>query len=136
MARLEKEPRRFLRAADMRLHEARFLLEHDYTTAAVYLAGYAVECMLKTLILANEPAARHTQTMKSFRGVHGHTFRWLREELGRRRVNLPATIIKVLTRVNVWSTNLRYDPSVIERADAEEFVAAVDEIVVWMRERL
>ncbi len=120
----------------MRLQEARFLLQHNYTTAAVYLAGYAVECMLKTLILATEPVARHPQTMKSFRGAHSHAYRWLREELTKRRVNLSPTIIQGLTRVNVWTTNLRYYPSVIERSDAEEFVAAADEIAAWARERL
>lgn len=120
----------------MRLKKARFLLQHNYTTAAVYLAGYAVECMLKTLILANEPAARHPQTMKSFRGVHSHAYRWLREELAKRRVNLPATITKGLTRVKFWTTSLRYDPSIINRHDAEEFVTAVDEIAAWARERL
>jgi HEPN domain-containing protein len=57
MARLAKEPQRFFRAAQQWLAEAQFLLQNDYTTAAVYLAGYAVECMLKALILASEPHA-------------------------------------------------------------------------------
>jgi HEPN domain-containing protein len=74
MARLAKEPRRFLRAAEQRLHEAQFLLQNDYTTASVYLAGYAVECMLKVLILASEPQAHHPETITSFRGTHGHDF--------------------------------------------------------------
>ena len=47
-----KEVRRFHRAAARRFEEAQFLLTRgNYTTAAVYLAGYAVECMLKALIL-------------------------------------------------------------------------------------
>ena len=40
------EPRRFYRAAEHRFEEAQFLLDGGgYTTAAVYLAGYAVECI-------------------------------------------------------------------------------------------
>ena len=66
MARLAKEPRRFLRTAQQRLQEAQFLLQNDYATASVYLAGYAIECMLKVLILASEPQAHHPKTMNVF----------------------------------------------------------------------
>lgn len=60
--------RRFLRANLRRQDEASFLLnEGNYSTAAVYLGGYAVECALKALILAGEPSARHATTLASFR---------------------------------------------------------------------
>lgn len=46
-----KEPRLFYRAAIRRFEEAQFLLEKgSYTTASVYLAGYAIECMFKALM--------------------------------------------------------------------------------------
>jgi HEPN domain-containing protein len=137
MARLAREPRRFFRAAEQRLEEAQFLLEYgDYTTAAVYLAGYAVECMLKALILASEPESRHPQTMKSFRGVLGHNFHWLRGQLAKRHVPLSAKIGKSLKEVNGWTTNLRYDPATHKRADAEEFLATVEQIILWVQGKL
>jgi len=137
MPRLGKEPRRFFRAGEQRLEEARFLLDHgDYTTAAVYLAGYAVECMLKALILASEPEARHPQTMKSFRGVLGHNFAWLRVQLAKRHVHLSAIIANSLTEVTGWTTTLRYDPATHKRAEAEEFLTTVEEILLWVRGRL
>ncbi len=131
MARLAKEPRRFFRAAEQRLQEVQFLLRHDYTTASVYLAGYAVECILKALILASEPETRHAETMKSFRGVHGHDFDWLRKQLLQRRVSLPATITTALTDVSRWTTNLRYDPTIQTRRDADTFLTATEEIIRW-----
>ena len=136
MARLAKEPRRFLRAGANRLKEAQFLLRHSaYTTAAVYLAGYAVECTFKALILANEPVARHAATMNSFRGIRGHNFEWLHEPLDKRRVHLPAAMTKELARVNGWRTDLRYDTITYKRAEAERFVEAAEKLIEWMRER-
>jgi hypothetical protein len=43
--------RDFQRAARQRLTTAEFLLENNYTLDATYLAGYAIECTLKALIL-------------------------------------------------------------------------------------
>src|SRR5438876_700259 len=85
-----REIRRFLRAAEARLEEAQFLLANQYTTAAVYLAGYAVECAFKALILSSEPASRHVATVLSFRGAKAHDFEWLRKQLARRHFSIPA----------------------------------------------
>jgi len=43
--------------AKQRFDDALLLLEMGRTTAAVYLAGYSVECMLKALILSAVPQA-------------------------------------------------------------------------------
>jgi hypothetical protein len=60
------EARRFFRAAGARYSEAFFLLENSgFTTAAVYLAGYAVECMLKALVLSHEPRRKHAYAGRS-----------------------------------------------------------------------
>ncbi|HWG42557.1 MAG TPA: HEPN domain-containing protein [Gemmataceae bacterium] len=131
-----KEPRRFFRAAGQRLQEAQFLLQNDYATASVYLAGYAVECILKVLILASEPEPHHLKTITSFRGVHGHDFGWLRGQLHQRRITIPVTIIEALTDVRGWTTDLRYDPTVHRRRDAEVFLAAAEQIIQWVHERL
>ncbi len=130
-----KEPRRFYRAAACRYEEAQFLLKAGYTTAAVYLAGYAVECMLKALILSTEPAAKHAVTLASFRGSYAHAFDWLRQCLGDRRVHLPASVMRELAGVNWWTTNLRYDPGVLKRPDAELFLRAANDVMVWVKGR-
>ena len=64
--------------------EAQFLLDHDYTTAAVYLAGYGVECALKALLLSIVPVREQAAIIQTFRGTRAHDFLWLRRQLNRR----------------------------------------------------
>ena len=132
-----KEPLRFYRASTQRLQEARFLLfRGGYTTAAVYLAGYAVECILKALILSREPASRHTETLATFQGAHAHAFDWLRQRLNERSVALPLSVLRELTRIKNWTTHLRYDPVTIKRREADGFLRAVENVIQWADGRI
>jgi hypothetical protein len=45
-----KEAQPFYQSALQRFEDAQYLLDGERTTAAIYLAGYSVECMLKALI--------------------------------------------------------------------------------------
>ena len=136
MAKSTSMHKRFLRAALKRLQEAEFLLDAGFHTAAVYLAGYAVECVLKALVLSSEPVAWQKATLKTFRGAKAHEFMWLLHEL-RERKNEPSDPIKqALNEVNWWSTEIRYDPSDMKRQLAEEFLAISEKILVWARGRM
>ena len=55
--RKSRHVRQFLRASEARLDEAGVLRSRGYTLAAVYLAGYAVECGLKACIVKRVTAA-------------------------------------------------------------------------------
>ncbi len=68
------EARRFYRVAKERFDDALFLLAGGRTTGAVYFAGYAVECMLKALILSRLTGKARRTTAESFRGTKGHDF--------------------------------------------------------------
>jgi len=46
---------RFLRVALQRLEDAEVLLTNRRTTGAIYMAGYAVECAMKGVLLAHVP---------------------------------------------------------------------------------
>jgi HEPN domain-containing protein len=131
-----REVRRFYLAAVHRFDEARFLLQNSYTTAAVYLAGYTVECALKSLILAGEPSSRHAATLATFHTKSAHDYEWLREKLGRRKVALPAGISRHLAKVTWWATDLRYSPGAIKRRDAVAFLDATEQILGWAKGRL
>src|SRR2546421_566564 len=128
-----REVRRFLRAAEARLEEAQFLLVNQYTAAAVYPAGYAVECALKALILSNEPASRHAATLHSFRGTKAHDFDWLSKQLARRRAPVPESVEDQLQIVAWWTTDLRYTPRRIEQTDARDFLATVEALLLWVK---
>src|SRR5947209_4492480 len=103
-SRSSREARRFKRAAQARLAEAEFLLEHQFRTGAVYLAGYAVECLLKALILSSEPVVLNQDTMRMFKGSKAHDFVWLRHALIKRKVFVPRMIDDCLTQLDDWST--------------------------------
>jgi HEPN domain-containing protein len=128
--------RRFVRAALKRLEESQFLFTSNYTTAAVYLAGYAVECTLKALILSNEPTARHVETMQSFRGTKAHDYGWLAKQLRRRETAVPNEVFKQLADVTWWNTDLRYEPREVARSEAREFLETSKGIIAWAKRSL
>ena len=69
-----EQARRFYRTAKQRFDDALLLLEMGRTTAAVYLAGYSVECMLKALILSAIPQAQEEEVLRMFRGARAHDY--------------------------------------------------------------
>lgn len=60
------DARLFYRCAIRRYVEAAVLLKAGFTTGAVYLAGYGIECTLKALVLANVPPGARSRVLKSF----------------------------------------------------------------------
>jgi HEPN domain-containing protein len=131
------EVHRFQHAAAHRFEEAQFLLERGgYTTAAVYLAGYAVECSLKALLLSTMPLRKQREALGSFRGAKAHDFGWLKHLLGQQGVVLPRTIATQLATLAWWDTDLRYDAKMVEQEEAEEFLAGARLIVGWANGRL
>ena len=64
------------------MDDARFLLEKGQrTNAAVYLAGYSVECILKALLIDSLPNKKQEGIISEFRKQgHGHNFDWLKHE--------------------------------------------------------
>jgi len=61
------DARLYYRCAFQRYEEAEVLLKSDYTTGAVYLAGYGIECILKSLVLMAVSSAGRSDTLRSFR---------------------------------------------------------------------
>jgi HEPN domain-containing protein len=99
----------------------------------VYLAGYAVECVLKALILSREPESKHWGVLASFRGNKAHDFDWLRRELSRRHCSLSTEIGRRLAQVNWWTTGLRYNPKAVRRKDAMDFLSDAENILHWVK---
>jgi len=133
------QARRFYRAAKQRFDDALLLLEMERTTAAVYLAGYSVECMLKALILSTVPQAQTQEAdmLGLFRGARAHDYEWLLQlyaEKGGAR--LPLSVVPHFARVNSWSTDMRYAPGTIAAREAQAFVDSAAEIILWADGRL
>jgi len=133
------EARRFYHVAHQRLEDARLLLSKlQRAPAAIYLAGYAVECILKAMILTNTPVAKHRAMLSDeFRGSRAHSIVWLRERLrDTGAAAFPLEISRDLTFVSTWSVDLRYTPGVGDLEDAEQFVLAVERILMFADGRL
>ena len=132
-----KDARLFYRCALQRNEEAEVLFREDYNTGAVYLAGYGIECMLKALILSAVPPTVRPDILKSFRGGKAHDFEWLRDlYLVSGGARFPRDINRHFTKVNDWSTDLRYTPRSFHPNEAEDFLASAKSIVAWIDGRL
>jgi HEPN domain-containing protein len=131
------DARLFYRCAIRRFEEAQVLFKAEYTTGAVYLAGYGVECILKVLLLTVVPAKQRGAVLQSFRGAKAHEYDWLRSQyLEKGGARFPREINKHFTLVNDWSTDLRYLPRQVGMADAESFLKATEAILQWAQERI
>jgi HEPN domain-containing protein len=126
------------RSAFQRLDEARFLLDGGMMGAgAVYLAGYAVECILKALILSRVPKKQRKVMFAQLRGSKAHDFEWLRGEYRRLGGDqIPAEIARRFSDLAYWSTELRYSPRQIRIAEATQFLESATRIVDWADGRL
>jgi HEPN domain-containing protein len=129
------EVRRFYQVALQRFEDAEILCRNGRNTGGIYLAGYAVECILKALLLASVAAPRHRALVKTFSGSKAHDFEWLKQELGKRHVQIPADTARRLASVNTWSTDLRYVAGSKRSAEAQAFLAAAAEIIEWVKGR-
>lgn len=129
--------RLFYRAAKQRFEDAEFLLDVDRTTAAVYLAGYSVECILKALILSVVRHAQEAEILALFRGARAHDYDWLlRLYADGGGPRLRPNLVSHFARVNTWSTDMRYSPGTIALRDAKAFLDSSVEIFTWADGRL
>jgi HEPN domain-containing protein len=132
-----EDARLYYRCAYQRYDEAELLFEAGFTTGAVYLAGYGVECMLKALALMAVPVKKRNRVHESFRGSRAHDYEWLRSiylESGGSRY--PPEINRHFVLVSNWSTELRYTPRRMKERDAEDFLNGAAAILQWADGRI
>src|SRR3954454_11974277 len=97
--------RLFYRCAFQRIDEAEILRQANVVTAGpVYLAGYAVECILKALLLSSIPNALQVEMLRSFRGQRAHDYEWLRQKyVEHGGSHFPPGINRSFALLNDWS---------------------------------
>lgn len=130
------------------LHPNRSDAETRHLRGAMYLAGYAIEFVLKayitlsfsvqTLEQAIKAAPKSKQgLMKRLNGADGHNLRLLlsltdlepqmnTDRAAKRNWNLCLT----------WNVANRYNPARASAAEAKEFVEAVTQFFAWMQRRV
>ena len=131
------EARLYYRCAFQRHEDAQILLHADHTTGAVYLAGYAVECTLKALILSAMTPHDRDVMLRSFRGAKAHDYEWLRDRyLFNGGARFPRHVTEAFTLVNDWSTDLRYLPRTLKDEEASDYLSSAAIIMQWADGRL
>jgi HEPN domain-containing protein len=135
MAAGDKDVRKFRRAAEQRLKAAVLLLKHGFYLESTYLAGYCVECALKSLILRRTPLRRRATMLNLLTkaGAKGHDIEYLRRLLSGPPVNCqpPETICRLLRRAASWTTDLRYETGTIPVGKAQQFIEAARGLWEW-----
>jgi hypothetical protein len=128
--------KRFHRCALQRFVEADVLREAEFTNGAVYLAGYAVECGLKALLLDVLPPSKHLATIASFRGLKAHDYEWLRSRYYSN--GGPGFTLRANQDFNLvnddWAIDLRYDPAKAH-PEAEAFFCAAKNLLAFFQMR-
>jgi hypothetical protein len=88
--------------------------------------------MLKALILSVLPADSRVAMLASFRGRRAHDFEWLKAQYVETwRAGIPSKLSPHLTRVNTWSSDMRYETGTIKRREADAFLNSSAEIIRW-----
>jgi HEPN domain-containing protein len=129
--------RDFQRAALQRLTTAEFLLKHRYNLDAIYLAGYAIECTLKALILERTEQTERVEMLKrisSGKKMHDAEILAgiLKKDLG---IAIPLDLVKRLRRSG-WTTALRYETGRGDHGEARAFLRLAKKVCEWVEGQL
>jgi HEPN domain-containing protein len=131
---IECSPKSYWRAATQRLDVATFLLKNSqYYLDALYLAGYAAECSLKSVILNRTPKSKWAAVCDEISsGATAHNMDFLEGILNRRQSRIPDQEAKSLDVIKrEWVTNLRYVGALIPYDEAKNFIMHVESIYEW-----
>jgi len=130
------------KAGKHRMDDARALFNAVRWRGAMYLAGYSIECLLKTKLMRRF-GCRHLRELEQElqrRGalaLHGTIFTHqlevllrLAQALDRLRQNEP--LWRLFNMVNRWVPAWRYTADLSTRGDAEDFLDAVERVAHWI----
>ena len=130
------------KASRHRLDDARALLTVVRWRGAMYLAGYAVECLLKTKLMRRygclnleelEQELRQRRQLRRQTSIFTHELVVLLNLLqGRDRLRQNVTLWQQFNLVNRWAPAWRYSADLATKEDALDFVEAVEKIYHWI----
>jgi HEPN domain-containing protein len=115
---------------------AEVLLREKVNLDAMYLAGYAIECTLKALILEATPDASRAMTLKVI--TQGATMHRLEILLGKLRdlgKPIPLELARRL-RKSTWSTTLRYRSGRTPTGHTRAFLKTAKAVYDWVEREM
>jgi hypothetical protein len=102
---------------------------------AIYLGGYAVECILKALFLSQFRPKRHPKVIREFITALKHDLEKLKNRLERLKkpVMWPEDQVRNLRKVRrMWSSEMRYQSTTVRAEDARLFFKCMNGILLWI----
>jgi HEPN domain-containing protein len=130
------------KASAHRLDDAWALLKEQRWRGAMYLAGYAVECLLKSKLMrkygclhlrALDDELQRRGFLAADSTARTHQLEKLLELAGAvDRLRKDVALRKLLNIVNQWIPGWRYSPLLGAAAEAQAFVSSVERIRLWI----
>jgi len=128
--------------AELRIQEAKLLLDNGFHQGAYYLAGYAVECALKACI-AKKTRAHDFPDKELVQKLFTHDLEVLLRKAGLESELLSdaegnATLERNWTLVKEWSEEARYSTASLIPFAEELFSAIIDPesgVLTWLKKR-
>jgi hypothetical protein len=132
----DRDARKYYRVALQRIDEAMLIHSRlDLSSAAEYLGGYAVECILKALLISAIPPSRRPAagdlTVDWLKREVGHDLPRLRQTLAEHGVMMPREIVRDFMFVSTWDPGLRYEPGPGDRDRTTRFLASAKTVIKW-----
>lgn len=132
--------RKFSRVAKQRLEEAKTVRRAQLPAAAEYLGGYAVECILKALVIVVTPTSERPPsgeaTIDWLKKDFGHDLEDLRKGLVKQHTIMPPQVAREFAFVATWDPQLRYELGPGDPDRAERFLEAASAVIKWADERM
>jgi len=134
------------KASKHRLDDARALLNAARWRGAMYMSGYAVECLIKTKLMQSygcrnlyelEDELQRRGILASHATVFTHHLELLlRLTPNFDRLRQNQEIWPKFNIVNRWMPAWRYNSDLANRQDAEDFLEAVLDMIKWIENNL
>src|SRR5262249_25092596 len=120
----------FEHVARTRLEDAAVLLEQERLSGAIYLAGYAIECLLKWAV------TRYQQVIYLPAELGTHNWRKLLSESGlQRKLTADAAVEVSFNRLAAsWGPDLRYLARPLKAEVAKELYHALLAVYNWVQQ--
>jgi len=134
------------KASHHRRADAQALFEKERWRGAMYIAGYAIECLIKTKLMEMfrqsnledlEVELKRRRIIPDDSSLFDHRIELFVRASGRLGdLRNDRAIWRSFTIANRWIPSWRYNPDLSDRADAEDFLSAVDTMLGWIRNNM
>lgn len=133
-------------ASRQRLADAKILLNASRWRGAMYMAGYAVECLLKTKLMhiydcknlrELEDLLRQRSVLPAHRTVFTHQLEDLiKLAPGYNRLMQNRDMLSLFNKINQWMPSWRYTSKPTNRREAIEFMTSIERFIHWISNNL